>query len=67
MSFFSGNVHQLDRVVRVVAGLGLVSLALIGPQTPWGWLGLVFVATGLIGWCPIYATLGLSTLRSAKN
>ena len=67
MSFFSRNEHSLDRIVRVVGGLGLVSLAVTGPQTPWGWLGLVFVATGVIGWCPIYATLRLSTLRTAGH
>ncbi len=67
MSLLNRNEHQVDRIVRVLGGLGLVSLVFVGPQTPWGWLGLVFVATGLIGWCPIYATLGLSTFGRAKN
>lgn len=67
MSLLSRNEHQVDRIVRVLAGLGLISLVFVGPQTPWGWGGAVLVATGLIGWCPIYATLGLSTYRTAKN
>ena len=49
------NVHNIERIVRVVVGLGIVSLVFVGPQTPWGWLGLVPVATGLLGWCPPYA------------
>jgi hypothetical protein len=67
MSMLSQNENQIDRIVRVVGGLALVSLVFVGPQTPWGWLSLVFVATGLVGWCPIYATLGLSTFKRAKN
>jgi len=67
MSLMNRNESQLDRIVRVVAGLGLISLVFAGPQTPWGWAGLVLVATGLVGWCPIYATLRWSTYRPAKN
>ena len=42
-------------------------LVFVGPQTPWGWVGLVLVATGFVGWCPIYATLGWHTYTPAKN
>lgn len=59
------NIHNVERVVRVVAGLAIVSLVFIGPQTPWGWLGLVPIATGLSGWCPPYALLGISTCKKA--
>lgn len=55
------NEHTLDRIVRVVAGLGIMSLAFIGPQTPFGYLGAIFVVTGALGHCPIYRLLGLST------
>jgi hypothetical protein len=58
------NIHNIERVVRVVVGLAITSLAVIGPQTPWAWLGLVPVATGLIGWCPPYALLGISTCKT---
>jgi hypothetical protein len=66
MAFMSHNESGLDRAIRVVAGLGLISLVYVGPQTPWGWIGLVLVVTGLVGWCPIYATLNLSTLKVRK-
>jgi hypothetical protein len=57
------NVGGVDRVVRIVAGLGVLSLAFIGPQTPWGYIGLVPLATGLIGWCPAYMPFGLKTCK----
>ena len=55
------NVGGIDRIIRIVAGLGILSLAFIGPETKWGYLGLVPLATGLIGWCPPYSLLGIST------
>jgi hypothetical protein len=55
------NVHTIERVVRVVAGLAILSLVFVGPQTPWGWLGLVPLATGVLGWCPAYTLFGVST------
>ncbi|WP_439107292.1 YgaP family membrane protein [Congregibacter sp.] len=58
------NIHSIERVVRVLGGAGIVSLAFIGPQTPWAWLGLVPMATGLSGWCPPYAILGISTCKT---
>lgn len=57
------NVGTIDRVLRTIVGLGLISIAFVGPQTPWGWLGLIPLATAVIGWCPPYALLGLSTCR----
>ncbi len=55
------NVGGIDKVVRTVAGLILISLVFVGPQTPWGWIGLLPLATGLIGWCPAYSVFGIST------
>lgn len=55
------NIHPIERVVRIVVGLGLVSLAFVGPQNPWFFLGVVPLVTGLVGWCPPYALLGFST------
>ena len=57
------NIHNIERVIRVLVGLGLISLVFIGPQTPWGWLGVIPLATGIIGWCPPYALLGISTCK----
>ena len=55
------NEHPLERGLRVLLGIGLLSLAFVGPRTPWGYLGLVPLATGLLGSCPLYTLLGLST------
>ena len=61
------NEGAADRVLRVILGVGLVSLALFGPQTPWGWIGLVPLVTGLIGSCPLYTLLGLNTCPMTKK
>lgn len=55
------NIGGIDRILRVVVGLGLISLVFIGPQTPWGWIGIVPLATAIIGWCPPYSMLGINT------
>lgn len=61
MNLLPRNEHPTERVVRVLLGLGLLAIAFVGPQTPWGWLGLVPLITGLVGSCPIYTLLGAST------
>ncbi len=55
------NEGTIDRAVRIVAGLAILSLAFVGPQSPLGYLGLVPLVTGVIGFCPAYRLLGLST------
>jgi hypothetical protein len=60
-AFMKTNIHPIERVVRIVAGLALLSLAFVGPANKWFLLGLIPVATGLLGWCPPYALLGIST------
>lgn len=55
------NEGGLDRVVRVLAGLGLLALVFVGPKTPWGYAGLVPLVTGLVGYCPLYALLRINT------
>lgn len=57
------NVGQIDRVVRIILGLVLVVMAFRGLYTPWTWLGVVPLLTGLIGWCPPYSLLGINTCR----
>lgn len=61
------NIHPVERAIRVLGGLAIVSLAFVGPQTPWAWLGLIPVATGLVGWCPPYAMLGISTCKTPSE
>lgn len=57
------NIGGTERIIRVVLGLAIVSLAFIGPASPWAFLGLIPVLTGLIGWCPPYALLGINTCK----
>ena len=64
---FPNNEAKLERVIRVVAGLGLLSLVFVGPHTPWGWLGLVLLVTGAVGSCPLYTLFGISTKRHDKG
>ncbi len=55
------NEGTIDRALRIILGLILLSLVFIGPQTAWGWIGVVPLATGLIGFCPLYKIIGLNT------
>ena len=55
------NEGGIDRMVRIVAGLVLLGLMAMGVIGVWGWLGIVPLATGLIGWCPAYALLGMNS------
>jgi hypothetical protein len=55
------NEGTLDRALRVILGLALLALVFVGPQTAWGWLGLVPLVTGLVGFCPLYRILGFNT------
>ncbi|MBK9037672.1 MAG: DUF2892 domain-containing protein [Bdellovibrionales bacterium] len=61
------NIHSIERVVRIVLGLLLVSLAFVGPANLWFLLGLIPIATGVIGWCPPYAMLGINTCNIGKS
>jgi hypothetical protein len=58
---FPSNEHVIERAVRVAIGLVLLALVFVGPQTLWGLLGIVPLATGLIGSCPLYTVFGWST------
>jgi hypothetical protein len=60
------NVGGTERILRIVAGIGILSLVFIGPETKWGYLGLIPLVTGLIQWCPINQLLGISTCKSCK-
>lgn len=58
------NMGGIDRVARIIGGLALLSLVFVGPQTPWGWIGLVPLVTALIGWCPAYTLFGFKTCKA---
>ena len=57
----NANVGGIDRVLRAVVGIVLIAIVFVGPQTPWGWVGLVPLLTALVGFCPLYTLLGLNT------
>ena len=61
------NIGPVDRTIRVVAGIVVLSLVFVGPQTPWGYLGLLPLLTGLSGYCPIYQLAHINTNRPAQR
>lgn len=58
---FKNNVGTMDRMFRILLGLVLIGMVFFGPQTPWGWIGLVPLLTGLFKTCPIYALFGINS------
>jgi hypothetical protein len=63
---FKQNVGGIDRVLRIVVGLVLIALVFVGPKTPWGWIGVVPLVTGLFSMCPLYSLIGLNTCPTKK-
>ena len=61
------NVHTVDKIIRIIVGLILLSLCILGPKSWWGLLGLIPLITGIIGNCPIYSIFGFSTCSSQKT
>ena len=55
------NIGFLDRVLRLIAGVLLIALVFVGPQTPWGWIGLIPLVTAFVGFCPAYRLIGISS------
>lgn len=60
------NVGSVDRGLRVVAGLVLLSLTVIGPKSLWGLVGIVPLFTALVGWCPAYTLFGIRTCKTPQ-
>ncbi|MDQ6957951.1 MAG: DUF2892 domain-containing protein [Mariprofundaceae bacterium] len=61
------NVGTIDKVLRVIIGAALISLVFVGPQTPWGWIGVIPIVTALVSFCPLYAILGIKTCKVAQT
>lgn len=59
------NMGGVDRILRTLIGVVLLALVFVGPQTPWGWIGVVLLITGLIGVCPLYTLLGIKTCKKS--
>jgi hypothetical protein len=55
------NAGTLDRSLRAILGLVLLSLAFVGPKTPWGYIGAILLLTAMFGFCPLYTLLGINT------
>lgn len=60
------NVGGIDRTIRIVVGLALIVAAATDTVGLWGYIGVVPLLTGLMGWCPPYALLGFSTCSVKK-
>jgi Protein of unknown function (DUF2892) len=60
------NVGGIDRIIRIVVGIALIAAAATGAIGVWGYIGVVALATGLMGWCPPYAILGFNTCSMKK-
>lgn len=58
---FKSNVGGIDRIARIVIGLVLIGLTLMGTIGAWGWIGVVPLLTAALGTCPLYTVLGFST------
>ncbi len=61
---FSINEGLIDRLLRIIVGIGLIALVFVGPITPFGWIGVIPLFTGIVGWCPIYTMLGIKTCKT---
>jgi len=61
------NEGTIDRAVRILVGIALVSLVFLWPKTAWGYLGVVPLLTGLVGFCPVYRLFGLSTNDNTRK
>ncbi len=57
------NVGGIDRIIRIVAGVVVIALAVTNTVGLWGYIGVVPLLTGLLGWCPPYAIFGFNTCR----
>ena len=62
----AANVGGIDKTLRIVAGVGLLGATVAGLLPVWGYIGIVPLATGLMGWCPAYSLLGIKTCPANK-
>ena len=60
------NIGKVERIIRIAVGLAVLSLAIVGPRAQWAYFGIFPLLSGVIGWCPPYALLGISTVRASK-
>ncbi len=61
------NVGGIDKILRIVVGIILIALAAMNVIGLWGWIGIVPLLTGLMGWCPAYTLFGMNTCPLKKS
>jgi len=61
------NTGNIERILRIIIGLALIVLTVMGTLPAWGYIGIVPLATGLMGWCPAYAIFGISTCKTKTS
>ncbi|NOX75629.1 MAG: DUF2892 domain-containing protein [Gammaproteobacteria bacterium] len=61
------NIGGIDKVLRIIVGALLIVATVAGMIGPWGWIGIVPLATGLINWCPLYRILGIRTTGASVD
>jgi len=66
-SMLAHNEGGADRIIRVIFGVLLLAIVFVGPKTPWGYIGVVPLLTGLLGSCPLYSLFGLSTCSTRTS
>jgi hypothetical protein len=57
------NVGTVDQVLRIIVGIALIAIVFVGPKTPWGWIGVIPLFTGIFRFCPAYSLFGLRTCK----
>jgi hypothetical protein len=67
LSFLPTNEHPIERILRVVVGVILLSFAIVGPHAAWGYFGLLPLLTGVVGTCPVYSFFGFDTCRVGRK
>ena len=65
-NIMKANVGSIDRILRIVVGVGLIALVFVGPKTPLGWIGIVPLLTAFVSFCPLYSLLGVNTCAAKK-
>ena len=58
---FATNIGTIDRAIRIILGLFLLAITMVGPETPWGYIGIIPLLTGIFRTCPLYALVGINT------
>lgn len=67
MSLFKRNVGKIDRIIRIILGVVLIGNVFFALKHPIGWVGVILLATGILGICPLYSLLGINTKSASER